>query len=97
MSNCNDNFIETVGQSRLGLPFSADDISEKLSDIPDSVIIRTKVDDIDWIIIVSETSNKIKTTAIGVDSVSEDIEGMRNGYILHRSLPKPKKTGNRIF
>ncbi len=97
MSGYNDIFKEVRSQKRLGLPFSADDITKTLSGIPDSVIIRIKVNDIDWIIIVSETSKRIKTTAIGIDSVTEDIKGMRNGYILHRSLPKPDKVGKRLW
>lgn len=97
MSDYTDNLRRNAkSQNRLGLPFSADDITEKISDTPDSVIIRTKLDDIDWIIIVTETSNTIKTTAIGVDSVSDGIDGMRSGYILHRSLPKPKKACKRF-
>ena len=91
-----DSIKNDKNHKRLGLPFSADDITEKISDTPDSVIIRTKIDDIDWIIIVSETLHTIKTTAIGVDRVSGGIDGMRSGYILHRSLPKPKKTCKRF-
>jgi len=75
------------------LPLWTDDKATVSSDtIPDCVIIRIKLKAISWVIIVSETSNAIRTTAIGIDTVSGSQDGQCDGYILHRSVPKPQKS-----
>jgi len=80
-------------KKRLDLPLWADDINVMpSSSLPDCVIIRTRLDEMDWIIIVSETSSAIKTTALGFDSFSDGRDGAWSGYILHRSLPKAQKS-----
>lgn len=71
----------------------ADDVNGIPSkSMPDCVVIRTRLNDMDWIIVISETPNAIKTTALGFNTVSA---GKNRGYILHRSLPKPKNSTTR--
>jgi len=78
------------------LPFWADDIASISSGtIPDCVIVRIKLEEMSWIIIISETSSTIRTTAIGFDTISNSKDGICDGYILHRSVPKPQKSRRR--
>jgi hypothetical protein len=94
MNIYDDIFIRGFEQDKgLSLPLWSDDKSMVSSDaIPDCVIIRIKLEAISWVIIVSETSSAIRTTAIGIDTVSNGQDGTCDGYILHRSVPKPQKS-----
>ena len=94
MDSYHNNYMGGIMQKRrFNLPFWADDIGAvSSSSLPDCVIIRIKRDDINWVIIVSETASAIKTTAFGLDSFSVGKNGTCSGYILHRSLPKVQKS-----
>jgi hypothetical protein len=92
--NINDDiFIREFERDKgPALPLWSDDKTPNSSEkVPDCVIIRIKLEAISWIIIVSETSSAIRTTAIGFDTVSGSQDGQCDGYILHRSVPKPQK------
>lgn len=94
MDTYKNNYMGGIMQKRrFDLPFWGDDTDAVSSNsLPDCVIIRIKRDNINWIIIVSETSSSIKTTAFGLDSFSAGKNGACSGYILHRSLPKVQKS-----
>jgi hypothetical protein len=93
--NINDDiFIRGFGREQgPSLPLWLDDKAQIYSDaIPDCVVIRIKLETVSWIIIVSETPNAIRTTAIGFDKASNSRDGSCDGYILHHSVPKPQKS-----
>lgn len=89
-----DIYIRGFEQDRgIALPLWFNDKAAISSDtIPDCVIITMKLEAISWIIIVSETSSAIRTTAIGFDKDSKGLDKEYNGYIVHHSVPKPQKS-----
>ena len=93
--NINDDILKRGFEREEGpaLPLWSDDKAPNSSEkIPDCVIIKMKLEAISWIIIVSETSNAIRTTAIGFNTVSNSQDKECDGYIVHHSVPKPQKS-----
>ena len=96
--NINDDiFIREFGQEKSYiLPFfDGDDALICRNVASDCLIVRLKLAQINWIIIISETSSAIRTTAIGFDVISNSKNETFDGYIVHHSVPKPQKSRGR--